>query len=119
MARSKVYRVQVQKQVLVERCLYSPSAAFRMKGLLGRGELAHNEAILLKPANQIHMFFMKFPIDAIFLDSGNTVVHICHEIRPWRVSPLIGKAEAVLECAGGLAGSFRLELGHQLDFETV
>ena len=46
----------------------SPRAPWlRMKGLLGRRELPSGEGILLRPASSIHMAFMRFPIDAVFL----------------------------------------------------
>jgi len=37
-----------------------------MKGLLGRRELPDGEGILLRPCASIHMFFMRFAIDAVF-----------------------------------------------------
>ena len=39
----------------------------RLKGLLGRKKIQSGYGLLLKPCGSIHMFFMKFPIDAFFL----------------------------------------------------
>jgi uncharacterized membrane protein (UPF0127 family) len=51
-----------------ERCLLAETALTRMKGLLGRRSLPSGEGILLKPASSVHMAFMRFAIDAVFLD---------------------------------------------------
>src|ERR671938_317897 len=58
-----------------------------MRGLLGRGELERGEGLLLEPAGSIHTFFMRFPIDAVFLDRGLRVVGLAPELAPWRLEP--------------------------------
>ncbi len=78
--------------------------------------LADGEGILLRPCNQIHMFFMRFPIDVIFLDRDYNIIHISHEIKPWRVSRMVMKAGSALECQAGLAVAEGLSVGQQLEF---
>ena len=109
-------RVMYNGQEFLSRCDYNGSMLFRMRGLLGRHGLDQGQGILLKPCNQIHMFFMKFPIDAIFLDRNDTVVHICHDIRPWRISRLIFKAVSVIECSSGMAKDAGILVGDQIEF---
>ena len=48
----------------------------RMRGLLGRKSLAEDEGILLRHAGSIHTFFMRFAIDAVFLDADDVVIGI-------------------------------------------
>ena len=60
------------------------SAFERMRGLIGRTGLAHGTGMLITKCNCIHTFFMKFPIDATFLDRKGDVVRVVRDIRPWR-----------------------------------
>jgi len=74
----------------------------RMKGLLGRDSLAVDEGILLRPAGSIHMLFMRFAIDAIFLDRELVVIDVVRGLRPWKVAARRG-AKQVIELAEGAA----------------
>ncbi len=69
----------------------------RLIGLLGKKSLAPNEALIIKPCNSIHMFFMKFPIDVIFLDGENHAVGIVENIKPFQLSPLFWQARLAIE----------------------
>ena len=69
-----------------ERCLLAETPLTRMKGLLGRRELPKDEGIFIRPASSIHMFFMRFPIDAVFLDRADRVVKVAANLRPWRIA---------------------------------
>jgi uncharacterized membrane protein (UPF0127 family) len=86
--------------VVVERCLVADSPFARMRGLLGRRELPSGEGVLLRPAASIHTFFMRFPIDAVFLGADGEVLRIAPSVRPWRTAAKRG-ARAVLEVAAG------------------
>lgn len=93
---------------------FSPQFWFRLKGLLGRNHLPEGEGILLAPCNSIHMFFMRFPIDAIFLDRDDRIVAIYPDIRPWQMSGLHPSARKVLEFPAGTAARHKLAKGSSL-----
>lgn len=93
---------RVDGSVVCEHCLVADRLWARMRGLLGRSELPRGEGILLRPAGSIHMFFMRFPIDAVFLDRKGTVVGVESELKPWRTARRKG-AKAVLELPTGEA----------------
>jgi uncharacterized protein len=99
--------------VVCDECVVADSPVSRMKGLLGRKDLKPGEGILLRPASSIHTFFMRFPIDAVFLDDGLRVVGISDEIRPWRAAAKRG-AHAVLELPAGESARRGLEVGDTL-----
>ena len=61
------------------------SFAERARGLIGRRSLAPGCGLLIERCNAIHTFFMRFPIDATFLDRQNRVVKTVRNIRPWRL----------------------------------
>jgi uncharacterized protein len=102
-------------EVVCERCLVADSPLPRMRGLLGRSGLGSDEGVLLRPAGSVHTFFMRFPIDVVFLDRDGRVLRIAEALRPWRSAGARG-ARSVLElrvgeCARrGLAAGDVLEL---------
>jgi len=72
----------------------------RMKGLIGRRGLASGTGMLITRCNCIHTCFMRFPIDARFLDRSGNVVKTVRNIRPWRLWIWGGfRATSVLETA--------------------
>jgi uncharacterized membrane protein (UPF0127 family) len=110
----KVVRVTRDDGVVIcERCVVAHSVARRMKGLLGRGELPAGEGIHLKPASSVHMFFMRFPIDVVFLDGDLRVVDVRHALQPWRVAAKRG-AKSALELAAGEAERRGLRVGDRV-----
>ena len=88
----------------------------RMKGLLGRATLDADEGILLRPAGSIHMLFMRFAIDAIFLDRDLVVVDVVRGLRPWRMAARRG-AKQVIELAEGSAAG--VSPGDRLVLATI
>jgi uncharacterized membrane protein (UPF0127 family) len=99
--------------VVCDRCVVADSPVSRMRGLLGRSELRPGEGLLLRPASAIHTWFMRFPIDAVFLDREWRVVGISDDVRPWRAASRRG-AKAVLELPAGESSRRGLVLGDQL-----
>ena len=104
--------------VVCDRCVVAASPFSRMKGLLGRSELRPGEGLLLRPASAIHTFFMRFPIDAVFLDRDLRVIDTASEVRPWRFAARRG-ARAVLELAAGEAARRGIRPEMQLELEAA
>ena len=74
--------------------------AERAKGLIGRRGLKPGTGMLITKCNCIHTFFMRFAIDATFLDKSGKVVKVVRNIRPWRLWIWGGwRAASVLETA--------------------
>ena len=108
--------VRLERQdgsLVCERCLLAETPLTRLRGLLGRAGLERGEGILLRPASSIHMWFMRFAIDAVFLDADNRVLRIAADLRPWRVAGRRG-ARAVVELAAGECARVGLREGDQL-----
>ncbi|PPD13263.1 DUF192 domain-containing protein [Methylophilus sp.] len=80
----------------------------RLRGLMFRKALNSGEGLLIKPCKQIHTHFMRFPIDAIFMDHKNVVIHIEHGLRPWKITPFYKQALSVLEVNQGCAVDINL-----------
>ena len=101
--------------VVCEECLVAATPLTRMRGLLGRSSLPSGQGILLRPAASIHTFFMRFPIDVVFLDDELRVVEIAADLRPWRAAGKRG-ARAVLELPAGECARRGLAVGDQVRF---
>jgi len=95
--------------VLAERVERATSVWKRFVGLMGRARLDPGEGLWIDPCNSIHMFFMRFPIDAVFLDRGLRVKRVCPGIKPWRVSPIVFGARSVVELPAGTVRGRELE----------
>jgi len=85
----------------------------RFVGLLGRGGLAEGEGLHIVPCSSVHMFCMRFPLDAIYLDGSFRVVKTVPNLRPWRISAA-RRAKSVLELPAGTIARSRTEPGDQL-----
>ena len=98
---------------MCERCVDAARPLARLKGLLGRRSLASNEGIYLRPASSVHTFFMRFPIDAVFVDGEGRVLKVASGLRPWRAAGCRG-ARAVLELSSGESERRGVRPGDQL-----
>jgi uncharacterized membrane protein (UPF0127 family) len=108
--------VDEQGRVVCERCGVARSLGERTKGLLGRDGLPAGEGLLITRTGSIHTAFMRFPIDAVFLDRQMQVRRIAREIRPFRIA-WARRARSVLELAAGEAARVGLEEGSRLSWQ--
>jgi uncharacterized membrane protein (UPF0127 family) len=86
----------------------------RFKGLMGRKRLGEDEGMLLATWS-IHTSFMRFPIDAVFLDRSFCVVRVVSNLKPWRAA-VEWSSHAVLELPGGVAARAGIDPGEELSF---
>lgn len=83
--------------VLAERAALALTARERMKGLLGRDALPDGDALVIRPCTSIHTFFMRFPIDVLFLDRDGRVLRAIPAMKPWRLTRFYPRAACVAE----------------------
>jgi uncharacterized membrane protein (UPF0127 family) len=98
--------------LLATRCTVADSPRQRARGLLGRDKLEPGEGLYLATSS-IHTHFMRFPIDAVFVDGDMQVVRIRHSVKPWRFAFRRG-AEGVIELEAGTCERAGLGLGERL-----
>ena len=74
---------------------------------MGRDPLPPGDGLFLTGTNGIHMFFMRFPIDAVFVakpaaDGSRRVLSVHRRVRPWiGLVPLVRGADGVVELPVG------------------
>jgi uncharacterized membrane protein (UPF0127 family) len=102
--------------VVCARCAIAERPWTRLRGLLGRSSLAADEGMLFRPAGSIHMFFMRFAIDAVFCDRDLVVLGVRPGLRPWGTASHRG-AKVVIELAEGAAAG--LGPGDRLTVATI
>jgi uncharacterized protein len=101
--------------VLAERVETADRGATRRKGLLGRDGLAAGEGLWIVPCESVHTFFMRFPIDLVYLDRKKRVKKVRSHVMPWRLSACLS-AHSIIELASGAVQASRTEPGDELEF---
>jgi len=87
-------------RVVAESVVVADSTMRRLRGLLGKGELAAGHGVLLRPAWSIHTAFMRFPIDVVFLDPDQIVIKIVPSLTRFKTASCRGAREVVELRAG-------------------
>jgi len=100
--------------VLAENAVCASTVFKRLKGLLGKKSLRDGEALVIKPCNSIHSFFMQFPIDVLFVDRSDKVVSAISSFAPARISKIYFHASYVIELPAGLIKATSSSPGDQL-----
>lgn len=86
----------------------------RGRGLLGRKDLAEDQALWIHRCNSIHTCFMQFSIDCVFVDKNLKVKAIYKDVKPWRLVPPVWGASSVIEMASGVSSKLQINVGDQL-----
>lgn len=101
-------RNETRGTTLAESVETASSLWARFMGLMGRPSLPAGHVLWLTGTNGIHMFFMRFPIDAVFLggaaaDGSRKVLAAKRGLRPWTgIVLLVRGASGVLELPVGV-----------------
>jgi uncharacterized membrane protein (UPF0127 family) len=84
-------------------------------GLMGRARLPETGGLLIHGCNGIHMMFMRFPIDAVFVDKKGVVVKTYRRLLPWiGMVPFVWRADKVAELPVGAIDRHGIKVGDQL-----
>ena len=115
---------QTRGTVLCERLEDAGGLGGQSRGLLCRDRLEPGTGMLFEngrftPMMWMHMFFMRFAIDIVFLDRRGKVVNVNRNLKPWRVSSMVFGARVALELPAGAAEASATEPGDQIRFEPV
>jgi hypothetical protein len=117
-----VARNETRATTLAQRMEVGASLWARFCGLMGRAALPTGDGLWLPGANGIHMMFMRFPIDAVFLarpdgDGGRRVVALRRRLPAWTgLVPFVSGAHGVIELPAGAIESSATQEGDVVVF---
>jgi len=117
MADEPLFEVRnlTRQTVVATRVRWAGTSESRRLGLLGRDRLLPDEGLYLVPCQWIHMFGMRFPIDAAFLSRSGRILAVHENLRPWRLSRPVLRAEGVLELRAGTLRTTGTSVGDVLE----
>ena len=105
-----------QKTLLASDARLADTPISRMTGLLNRTSLSEGEALIITRCSSIHMLFMRFPIDVVFVDKAGLVVGVVENIKPYQFSPVFWKADCAIELPVMTIEKTRTALGDQISY---
>ena len=93
----------------------------RLRGLLGASEddFRNGRGLWIRPCRGVHTLAMNFPIDVVYLDSANTVLHVESNLQPWRFAPIRLKAASVLELPSHTIAETETALGDRIEIHMM
>jgi uncharacterized membrane protein (UPF0127 family) len=91
----------------------------RAVGLLRTPEVLPGEGLLIERTASIHMFFMPYPIDVVFVDRTGRVTRTVSKLRPWRVVWWARGARDCIELRAGALDGTGTRPGDQLVIEQA
>jgi hypothetical protein len=95
-------------------------ARFRGLMLQSSDEIQPGSGLIIDPCSSIHMFFMRFPIDVLYMSADHKVVRLHEAIKPWRIGPLHTRgARYVIELPCGSVRASGTAVGDQLKIQAT
>jgi hypothetical protein len=90
----------------------------RLKGLMFRRTMDREEALVFYRTASIHTFFMRFPLDLVFLDKKMRIIKVFKGLKPGRIAVCLAAYVAV-ELPGGRIAQKGLEIGDVLGLAPI
>ncbi len=91
----------------------------RLRGLIGRASLEPGEGLIIRPCKGVHMWFMRFPIDVIYVGEEDVVIDIDEALPPWRIGRPRPQARYVIELPAGTVRATGTRIGDVLSSQPT
>ncbi len=101
-------------EILATNLEFATTFPARFKGLMGRRSFPEGTALVIKPCSAIHTFFMRFPIDVLFLNANLDVLAVIYNMSSCRFSQRVKGARMVVEFPGGTISKTNTMPGHRI-----
>jgi hypothetical protein len=111
-------RNQTRNTVLGDAVEVADTSEKRRVGLLKHARLDPGSGLWIVPCESVHTFFMKFPIDLVYLDKQRKVRKVRHAVPAWRLSACLS-AHSILELPAGTAEESGTLPGDELTFQKL
>ncbi len=105
---------QTQNTVLAQSAVIADTIASRFIGLLRHDSLPQGQGLVITQCNSIHMFFMKFAIDVVFVDRKRIVVGLVRGIKPFQMSSYYWRSDCAIELTEGQIDRTKTALGDKI-----
>lgn len=112
----KIFKLRVEgtKKNPLLQVKVADSFLGRFLGLMGRKRMKQGEGLMIVPCNSIHMCFMRFKIDAIYIDKDFKVMKTVSNLLPWLGCSWCRGAWAVIETSSGEVERLGITKGKRL-----
>ena len=89
----------------------------RLRGLLGTStqQFTFGKGLWIVPCHGVHTIAMRYPLDIVYLDNEDVVVHIEENVKPWRITPVRTDAMTVLELPAHTVWNTGTRAGDQIE----
>lgn len=114
-----MYRVtnETRGTVLARESALADSFMRRGLGLMGKKSLPEGGGLVIRPCNGVVSFFMRFPIDVVFVDANGAVLHLVPNLTPWKTSKVVRGSKLVIELPAGTIGDTGTQVGDSISIE--
>lgn len=106
-----------KQTIISQQTKIADSILSRLIGLLERSSIDPQEALVITHCRAIHMFFMRFSIDVIFVDKNNRAIGLIARIKPFQISPYFFRSHYAIELPPGKIQETKTTLGDVIAFE--
>jgi uncharacterized protein len=108
---------RTRQAFLATRVLLAATHWSRFRGLMctAAANFRAGDGLWIVPCRGVHTFAMRFPIDVLYLDARNCVVHLEQNLQPWRVAKVSLRTTSVLELPADTLRSSHTALGDEID----
>lgn len=100
-------KILMHKSKVVADMFIADTFINRFMGYMFRRE-AHHEAIMIKPCNSIHTFFMKFSIDVLFINENMKIIKKIESLKPGKIIFPVKDAAMIIEGKEGMFKDIRI-----------
>ncbi len=107
---------ETKHTILANDVIIADTFLKRIKGLLGKKSIRQDEALILRPCNCVHTFFMRFTIGCLFVDKNKKVVKLISHLKPFRITPTCFPSSLVIELSPEAIESSATQEGDTLVF---
>ena len=91
----------------------------RLRGFLFRGRPGVGEGLFLAPCKGVHMYFMRFPLDVLFIDQTGLVIAAHPGLEPGKRTPVYRNAMYALELPNGAIADTGTSVGDRLSWKPT
>ena len=113
------YELYVNNKIISKDLKLADTFLTRLKGLMFSKELLPEEGLIIDPCNSIHMCFMNYPLDVIFVNEQSEICALVKNIKPWRISKLYPSAKYVIELPAGTISTKNIQINQKILLKPI